>query len=89
MSGTEVATALLNGYGNLPIVFVIGTPLDLWDKLDRENLRALRLRTSVAILEKPFMPLAFESTVERLLQGNDADRIDVSPVAVASNSSRR
>ena len=84
MSGTEVAVDLLDGYGNLPIVFVTGTPMDQWEQSDRENLRALRLRSRVAILEKPFMPSAFESTVERLLQGNAADLIDVSSVPVAA-----
>ena len=84
MSGTEVATALLDIYGSLPIVFVTGTPLDDWDEPDRENLSALSLRTATAILEKPFMPLAFESTVERLLQGNAADLIDGFPAAIAA-----
>ena len=90
MSGTEVATTLLDSYGNMPVVFVTGTPWDLWGEADRESLRALRSRGRIAILEKPFMPATFESTVERLLQGNAVDLIGVSPAAVtASNSSRR
>jgi CheY-like chemotaxis protein len=68
MSGTEVATALLDSHGNLPVVFVTGTPVDLWDEPDRQNLRALRSKNCVAVLEKPFMPAAFESAVESLLK---------------------
>ncbi len=72
MTGTEVATAVLDIHGNLPILFVTGTPFDLWDEPDRQNLRALRSKHCVEILEKPFMPLAFESAVESLLQENAA-----------------
>src|SRR5689334_22055511 len=63
MSGTDVATALLGSHGRLPIVFVSGTPVDLWEEPDRRKLNALRSTTPVAILEKPFMPAAFEATV--------------------------
>jgi CheY-like chemotaxis protein len=68
MSGTELAKALLDSHGNVPVVFVTGTPPDLWDERDRENLRALRSKSRVAVLEKPFLPAALESTVESLLQ---------------------
>jgi CheY-like chemotaxis protein len=71
MTGTEVATALLDIRGILPIIFVTGTPLDLWDEADRQNLRELRSKSRVAILEKPFMPLVFESAVDSLLEGAD------------------
>ena len=71
MSGTEVATVLVDGQGVLPIIFVTGTPLEFWDESDRQNLRALRLGNSVVILEKPFMPLAFQSTVDSLLRQTD------------------
>jgi CheY-like chemotaxis protein len=67
MSGAEVATILLDSQEKLPIVFVTGTPLDLWDEPDRRKLNALRLRTDVAVLEKPFMPSAFESAVATML----------------------
>jgi CheY-like chemotaxis protein len=68
MSGTEVATALLNIHGKLPILFVTGTPLEFWDEPDRQNLRDVLFKASVAILEKPFMPSAFQTVVESLLQ---------------------
>jgi hypothetical protein len=57
--------------------------LDLWDEPDRQSLRALRSKSRVAILEKPFMPSAFESTVESLLQ-EDAASIDGFPDAIAA-----
>jgi CheY-like chemotaxis protein len=84
-SGTELATALLDSHGNLPILFVTGTPMDFWDEADRRNLRALRSKTRVAMLEKPFMPSAFESAVERLLQPNTiADAINGGAPAIAA-----
>jgi CheY-like chemotaxis protein len=66
MTGTEVATAVLDIHGNVPHLFVTGTLLESWDEPDRQKLRALRSKTCVAVLEKPFMPLAFESAVEGL-----------------------
>jgi CheY-like chemotaxis protein len=74
MSGTDVATSILHGHENLPILFVTGTPLDLWDEPDRKNLRSLRSTNRVAILEKPFRASAFESAVERMLQESTAAR---------------
>jgi CheY-like chemotaxis protein len=68
LSGTDVAAALLDRYGSLPTIFVTGTPLDLWDESDRRKLNAIRLRTTVAVLEKPFMPSAFEATVANLVR---------------------
>src|SRR3954452_3961782 len=67
MSGAEVATILLDKQGKLPIMFVTGTPLDLWDDPDRRKLNALRSKTAVAVLEKPFMPSAFESVIRNLM----------------------
>ena len=85
MSGTDVATALLDSHGNLPILFVTGTPMDFWDEADRRNLRALRSKTRVAMLEKPFMPSPFESAVERLLQPNAvADTINGGTPVIAA-----
>jgi CheY-like chemotaxis protein len=72
MSGTEVAAALRGSYGNLPILFVTGTPLDFWEKADRQILLVLQSKSRVGILEKPFMPAAFESSVETLLNENAA-----------------
>src|SRR5689334_19431342 len=65
MSGTEVATALLDSNRRLPIVFVTGTPVDLWDEPDAQNLRMLRSKAPVAVLEKPFVPSTFLSAVEK------------------------
>jgi hypothetical protein len=87
MTGTEVATVLLDSHRNLPILFVTGTPLDSWDEPDRQNLRALRSKSRVAVLEKPFMPLAFESAVESLLGENAAAHMmDGPPAAIAASN---
>jgi hypothetical protein len=75
MSGTEVAAAVLHRHENLPILFVTGTPLDLWDRLDRQNLRMLRSTNRVAILEKPFAASAFQSAVAGMLQEEAAARV--------------
>ncbi len=84
MSGTGVATAVLDSHGNLPIMFVTGTPLDLWDPPDRQNLRVLLSKACVEVLEKPFKVSAFDSAVQRLLQLNAvADAINRSPAPLA------
>jgi CheY-like chemotaxis protein len=82
MSGTQVAAFLLDRQGKMPIVFVTGTPLDLWDEPDRRQLDALRSTTPVAVLEKPFMPSTFESTVASLLR--EADSGGMFPAAISA-----
>ena len=87
MTGTEVATVLLDSHRNLPILFVTGTPLDSWEEPDRQNLRALRSKSRVAFLEKPFMPSAFESAVESLLQESAAAELSAGfPAASAATN---
>ena len=73
VSGTEVAAELARNHDGLPVVFVTGTPFDLWDETDRQNFQGLR-SSAVAILEKPFSPTAFAATVEQLLSHVERDR---------------
>jgi CheY-like chemotaxis protein len=65
-SGVEVAVALAKDQSNLPILFVTGTPLNAWSQSDRRNLDLLPA-ASVGVLEKPFLPSAFESAVAKFV----------------------
>jgi CheY-like chemotaxis protein len=66
LSGTDVAVALSQGQGDLPVLFVSGNPVAQWNAHYRENLKVLD-RQCVGVLEKPFLPADLESAVERLL----------------------
>ena len=66
ISGVQVAVALAENREDLPLLFVSGSPPELWDRNDQEILRQFT-PGSVTILEKPFRPADFEVAVERLL----------------------
>jgi DNA-binding NtrC family response regulator len=51
--GTEVALELAKIKPGLPVLFVSGTPIEVWEQADLENARALP-RGSYTFLEKPF-----------------------------------
>ena len=76
MSGTETAVALTHSRGTLPVVFVTGSSLDYWDEGDRRNLGLLPAGT-FEILEKPFLPAALESAIQRLMSREPGTRVQV------------
>ena len=67
VSGTDVATKILESRPDMAVLFMSGTPLNGWRERDRSVFRSLK-RKAVDFLEKPFVLRPLAEKVCRLIQ---------------------
>jgi CheY-like chemotaxis protein len=69
LSGTDVATKILEARPKMAVLFISGTPLNAWRERDRSIFYSLK-RKAVDFLEKPFILRPLAEKVCRLIQRN-------------------
>ena len=69
VSGTDVATKILESCPEMAVLFISGTPMNEWRERDRSIFHSLK-RKAVEFLEKPFVLRPLAEKVRHLIQRN-------------------